>query len=144
MIQSDDELFDRCGICLNQSVNKTGQYSISQEDLAKGTRKDFFFTKRRLAFPLFFLVMQVQPFFDQIRLIFCSRDGLEPFLDVSIDPVQVSNVSVVPKAGIAIAKARDVVRRVAIVKPERGRKVALDELDRANEGVGGECRWSCG
>jgi hypothetical protein len=100
--------------------------------------------KERLAFLLFLLVMQVQPFLDQIRLIFCSRDGLESFLDVSIDPVQVSDVSVVPKAGIAIAKARDVVRRVTAVEPERGRKVALHELDGADESVGGECRWSRG
>lgn len=88
--------------------------------------------------------MQVQPFFDQIRLIFCSRDGLEPFFDVSIQPVQVGDVSIVPETGIAIAETGDVVRRMTIVKPERGRKVALHELDGADEGVGGECRRSRG
>lgn len=58
--------------------------------------------------------------------------------------MQVGDISVVPKAGIAIAEARDVVRRMTVVKPERGRKVALDELDGADEGVGDECRWSRG
>lgn len=116
---------------------------IDQPGALAKYRKDLS-SQRRLAFLLFLLVMQVQPFLDQIRLIFCSRDGLEPFLDISIQPVQVGDVSIVPETGIAIAETGDVVRRMTIVKPERGRKVALDELDGADEGVGGECRWSPG